>query len=799
MSLRILVLLQVAALLLSISSVAYAARPNIVIILADDLGWGDPQCYNQDSKIPTPAMNRLADEGIRFTDAHTPSAVCTPTRYGLLTGRYCWRSRLKSSVLDGFSPPLIEPERTTIASFLKQQGYATACIGKWHLGMQWTREDGSLEDVDRAPKGFRPGDNIDFTKPITGGPLAVGFDHYFGISASLDMPPYCWINGDRCQPVPTSSVATAKNTIFLNQTGGVAHSDFELHDVLPRLKEHATKWMRDHHASDPDQPFFLYLPLNSPHLPVAPSKPFLGKSQAGLYGDFVVETDDCVGAVLNTLDEIDEADSTLVLFTSDNGGLWHRWNSVESDDVQHYRPTPRANYTHEFDHQSNAHLRGTKADIWEGGHRVPFLVRWPEAIQAGQVCDQLVELNDVMATLADVVDKQLPEGAGEDSRSFRSLLEGASQPTRTLAIHHSLRGEFAIRSGDWKLMRSRGSGGFSTPRKMNPPRSSPRGQLYNLKEDLSETKNVWNENSKVVRKLLIELGDIVEPMNRQRVQFTSSADGTQQEAFVILPPKYNPNLPTPIVVSLHSWSADLTQRNLLERAVHDRGWIYLFPNFRGVNQTPEACGSRLAQQDIVDAVDWACREYNVDQQRIYLTGTSGGGHMTMMMSARYPKRWRAASAWVGISHLATWYGKHKGSKYGNMLEEVCGGSPGDSPEIDRQYSIRSPAVYLSNAREVALDISAGIQDGHAGSVPIRHSIDAFNVIARANGTKAVSETEIESLSTPTGRLAKPNDGDEGFDESFGRDFYLRRRSKAARLTIFEGGHEGIAEATVAWV
>ena len=785
------------ALLLLVST-AKADRPNVILILADDLGWGDPQCYNPDSKIPTPAMNRLADEGIRFNDAHTPSAVCTPTRYGLLTGRYCWRSRLKSSVLDGFSPPLIEEDQTTIPSFLRHHGYATACIGKWHLGMQWTRKDGSPEDLDRAPRGFRSGDNIDFTRRITGGPLAVGFDHYFGISASLDMPPYCWIEGDQCQPQPTSNVPTAKDTIFMNQTGGVADPGFKLDEVLARLKERATKWIRNQHKSNPDQPFFLYLPLNSPHLPVAPSEPFVGKSKAGLYGDFVAETDDCVDAILKTLDQIGETENTLVLFTSDNGGLWHQWKAAEADDIKHYQPTPRANYTHDFDHHSNAHLRGTKADIWEGGHRVPFLVRWPKEIKPGQVCDQIVELNDVIATLANIVGQRLPDGAGEDSLSFRSLLRGESKPTRPFAIHHSLRGEFAIRSGDWKLIKSRGSGGFSKPRRLTPTKSSPSGQLYNLKDDPSETKNVWNENPKVVARMLIALGDVAEPMNRSRTQFTSSLDGSQQEAFIILPADYDPHTPTPMVVSLHSWSADLKQRNVLERAVHDRGWIYLFPNFRGVNQTPEACGSRLAQQDVLDAVDWAQDQYNIDPKRIYLTGTSGGGHMTMMMSAKYPDRWRAASAWVGISHLATWYHKHAGSKYGNMMKKVCGGAPGDSPSVDTQYSMRSPAVYLAGAKDLALDISAGIHDGHTGSVPIRHSIDAFNVIASANGTPQISESEMESLSLPTGRLAKPNAGDEGFDESFGRKHYLRRHSKNARLTIFEGGHEGIAQATVAW-
>ena len=786
----------------SVAKAEPTTQPNVVLILADDMGWGDPTCYNSQSKTPTPAIDSIAQQGIRFTDAHTPSAVCTPTRYGLLTGRYCWRSRLKSSVLDGFSPPLIESERTTIASMLRSTGYATACVGKWHLGMQWTRNDGTPESVDRAPRGFRPGDVIDFTKPVTAGPLTVGFDYFYGISASLDMPPYCWINQDRCEPIPSSTVPTAKNTIFLNQTGGASDPNFKLHDVLPTLKQRATDWIIEHCDNRPEQPFFLYLPLNSPHLPVAPSDPFSGKSGAGDYGDFVVETDDCIGAVLATLENAQQSDNTIVIFTSDNGGLWHQWEPAEADDVQHYKPTPRAKYTADFQHYSNAHLRGTKADIWEGGHRVPFVAQWPKKIRAGQVCDHLIELNDLPATIARWAGCNLPAGAAEDSIDQSDVFMGATKPARTTAVHHSLRGNFALRSGKWKYMPDRGSGGFSHPRTIStkPNASKPNepiGQLYDLNADPSETKNLWSSQRKVVRDMTIKLGDIVEPLNRQTVRFESTADGTTQEAILIMPD--GPlNRDIPLVVSLHSWSANLRQRNTLEWLVNRRGWIYLFPNFRGVNQRPEACGSTLAQQDILDAIDFVCENHRVDEQQIFLTGTSGGGHMTMLMSARYPERFRAASAWVGISDLATWHQKHAGTKYGNMLEQVCGGRPGVSKAIDEEYKTRSPLTWMSGAKGVAIDLSAGIDDGHLGSVPIRHSIDAFNLIAKANGTEPVTEKEISELSQQNGRLAAAESGDEGFDLTFARKFYLRRKSKQARLTIFDGGHEGIASATMAW-
>jgi dipeptidyl aminopeptidase/acylaminoacyl peptidase len=285
--------------------------------------------------------------------------------------------------------------------------------------------------------------------------------------------------------------------------------------------------------------------------------------------------------------------------------------------------------------------------------------------------------------------------------------------------------------------------------------------------------------------------------DRQRFQFTSTADGTEQEAILILPDQLA-DAAVPMVVHLHSWSADLNQRSPLEQRVHDRGWIYLFPNFRGPNQTPQACGSPLAEQDILDAIAWVLERHRVDTERIYLTGASGGGHMTMLMAGRYPDRWRAASAWVGISDLVDWHRKHQGQRYGDMIEKCCGGAPGDSPEVDRQYAERSPLHVIAAAHQLPIDLLAGADDGHSGSVPISHSIRAFNRIAERNGTAPVSQAEIEQLSKLGGRLADPLPGDVGFDPALGRDFFLRRRSGPARLTIFDGGHESIEAATMAW-
>jgi arylsulfatase A-like enzyme len=505
-----ILLIQMAAWSVAGIAADDAGPPNVIVILADDLGYGDLHCYNADSKIPTPHSDRLAAGGLRFTDAHTPSSVCTPTRYGLLTGRYCWRTRLTSGVLDGFSPPLIEPDRPTLASFLKSHGYATACFGKWHLGMQWTRRDGAPETQDREPKVHRGGEHIDCTQPVPGGPLTIGFDTYFGISASLDMAPFCWIDGDRCSPAPDTEFSDAKQELFRTHSPGVGHSEFRLEDVSPTLKQRAVGWIDEHCIRSATQPFFLYLPLNSPHLPVAPSQPFLGTSQAGLYGDFVVETDDFVGAVVAALEKHHQLTNTLIVFTSDNGGLWHQWTPQEADDVAGYKPTPRSEYTAGFGHRSNGELRGTKADIFEGGHRVPFLVHWPRAIEKSQVVETPVELTDVFATVADAVGQPLPEAAAPDSCSFAPMFgrERLSSTERTTLVHHSIQGVFSIREQGWKYVESRGSGGFSTPRTVKPKPGETTGQLYNLTNDPLETKNLYAAEAERVQRLSQRLDEI---------------------------------------------------------------------------------------------------------------------------------------------------------------------------------------------------------------------------------------------------------------------------------------------------
>ncbi len=475
---------------------AASAPPNIVFILADDLGWGDLSCYNRESKIATPNLDRLASQGVRFTDAHTPSAVCTPTRYGLLTGRYCWRTRLKSGVLDGFDPPLIEPGRVTAASLLKQRGYATACVGKWHLGMQWTNLDGTPVGMRGAGEGFRPGYEVDFRRPVGGGPLSAGFDWYYGISASLDMSPYCFIENRRTVGIPDVRTPQDRD-LYMNQVPGVRTRDFKLEDVVPVSARKACEFLRGRKGAK--NPFFLYLAFSSPHLPVVPNREFEGRSKAGKYGDFVAEMDAAVGEVLAALEETGAAGNTLVMFASDNGGLWHWWDFEEADDVAGGKTTPRGEYVKKYGHQSNAWMRGTKADVWEGGHRVPFLARWPGRIRPGGVSDALICLTDLPATCAAIAGTPLPRDAGEDSFNLLpALVEG--KPVRDHVISHSLHGEFVVRQGDWKLIPSRGSGGFSTPRKVEAG-GGPKGQLYNLREDPRETRNRYAEQPGIVARL----------------------------------------------------------------------------------------------------------------------------------------------------------------------------------------------------------------------------------------------------------------------------------------------------------
>jgi arylsulfatase A len=466
-----------------------AAMPNIIFILCDDLGYGDVRCLNPQGKIPTPHADRFAGQGMIFTDAHSSSAVCTPTRYGLLTGRYNWRSRLQNGVMGGMSPPLIESGRLTVAALLKQHGYHTAAIGKWHLGMNWALKPDTKPFGDGIEKG-EDGWRVDFARPIQNAPTSAGFDYFFGIAASLDMVPYTFIENDRVQKIPMVDKAflmMGDRTNKLTRRGPAA-ADFEAEDVLPALTRRAVAYVQERAAdARRGKPFFLYLPLNAPHTPSVPSKEWRGRSRLNAYADFVMQTDATLGEISAVLDQTGLATNTLLIFTSDNGC------SPEADFKELAAKGHHPSHT----------FRGTKADHFEGGHRVPFIARWPGRVRAGSKTDQLVCLNDLMATCAEITGAKLPDHAGEDSVSFLPVLEGrATAPVRTSLVHHSINGSFAIREGNWKLALSPSSGGWSAPRPGTPAaRQLPPAQLYDLTRDPGETNNLASSHPQIVTRL----------------------------------------------------------------------------------------------------------------------------------------------------------------------------------------------------------------------------------------------------------------------------------------------------------
>ncbi len=475
------------ALVFSVTAFAAERRPpNILFILADDMGVGDVSALNPKSIWKTPHLDGLAHEGIRFTDAHSSSGVCTPTRYTLLTGRYSWRGRLKRGVLQGYSPSLIESGRLTLPGFLRAQGYATAMFGKWHLGL------------DFAKAGAKP-ENIDYTKPFGGGPLAHGFDRFFGISASLDMPPYVWLENDRVTQPPAGTVGNSPAP-KLWRTGPIG-GDFRMEDVQPKLTEKTIAFLGERAAARDGKPFFVYLAFAAPHTPTLPTEKFAGRTPTP-YGDFVLQIDADVGAILAALERHGLAKDTIVIFTTDNG----------------YAPAGNIPRLQNFGHDSSAGFRGTKSDAFEGGHRVPFVVRWPGVTPAGAQSAEVVGHLDVFATMAEVLGTKLPDDAAEDSVSMLALWRGGRASTsaavnpraRAALVHHSSEGEFAIREGRWKLILCPGSGGWSPPTRSPSPWTQskpdsfeglPPFQLYDLESDPAETTNLAAKHPEVVQRL----------------------------------------------------------------------------------------------------------------------------------------------------------------------------------------------------------------------------------------------------------------------------------------------------------
>lgn len=449
-----------AAALLAFNDIAAASRPNIVLILCDDLGYGDVQCLNlENGKIQTPHIDKIADQGMTFTDAHSGSSVCTPTRYGLLTGRYSWRTRLQSGVTGGYKPCLIAPDRLTVAGLLQKQGYATAILGKWHLDFQY-QDPVSGEMLKRPHRKLKKMPPVG--SKIPDGPVSRGFDTYHGFHHAGDM-----------------QAVIEDDTV-------IVHED-EI-NMLPRLTRKAVEYI-DARAKSPDQPFFLYVPLGSPHTPIVPSKEWQGKSELGPYGDFVMQTDATVGAITDALEKNGFADNTLLIFTSDNG-------CSKAANIPALRKQG---------HTVSAQYRGSKADLWEGGHRVPFLVRWPSKVESGSTSDQLITLVDVFATVSDITGEKAPAMA-EDSVSFLPALSGqAIQSTRKGVIHHSISGHFAYRQGKWKLLLAKASGGWTSPKENQAGADAPQAQLYDMENDPGEKNNLHLSHPEVAQRLLANL------------------------------------------------------------------------------------------------------------------------------------------------------------------------------------------------------------------------------------------------------------------------------------------------------
>lgn len=482
-------------------------KPNVVIIFADDMGYGDVSHLNPEARTFTPNIDNLARKGIVFSNAHASASVCTPSRYGLLTGRYAWRSASGGRVGNGFGKPVIEEGRQTIASLFKNDGYTTACIGKWHLGLDWQTKDGADQPGFNSKTGYS---NLDYTKKVTSGPNNYGFDYSFIHPASLDMPPYVFLRDHMTidpEVMLTSDIYpdrledteyywdkkhTDEHDVYWDKMvwwrRGEISNTFRIENCLTEILEDGISFIERHASEKPTEPFFLYLPLTGPHSPWMPTDQFKGKSSIGTYGDFMMNIDHVVGQVSETLKRLGMDDDTIIIFSSDNGAYWPQ----SEIDLQN--------------HDSNWGTRGQKGDVWDGGHRIPLIISWPSRIKDRMVYDHLVSLTDLFATFADLTGQKLQSGSGEDSSSFLHVLNGnTGKITRHSMIHQSSGGMYSIRMDGWKFIDGLGSGGFTAPSNLDPAPEGPSGQLYQIKTDTLESGNLFLQHPDIVKKLQKEL------------------------------------------------------------------------------------------------------------------------------------------------------------------------------------------------------------------------------------------------------------------------------------------------------
>lgn len=491
-------------------------HPNIIYFFVDDMGYGDVSSLNPEGKIQTPNIDRLAGEGMTFTDAHSTSAVCSPSRYSVLTGRYNWRSTLQRGIVGPYGDPLIAKNRMTVPGFLKPHGYHSACIGKWHLGQGWDfaadeasfyprvvpqadDAEGGSADFETTPEQRACWDEA-FAKPTAGGPTTCGFDYYFGVDIP-NWPPYCFIENDRTVGIPSEFLPSRLVGSHLANMSGPAMPYWHFEQLLPTWAKKAEGYIAERAAAD--EPFFLYLPMTSPHTPLSVNKAFIGKSGLNnLYADLVIETDAILGRVLASLEAHGIADNTLVIFTSDNGCAHYIGAREDGDGNFESALEPQG-------HCPSGPYRGYKSDAWDGGHRIPCIARWPSRIAPGSTCDQLVSLSDLMATCADIIGDTLPDTAGEDSVSLLPLLQGEDRPTRQHLVHHSIDGKFAIRDGHWKLVLCPGSGGWTKNDAEAAAEGLPLVQLYDLRADPGEQHNLQAKQPNRVRAMVTQLKQYV--------------------------------------------------------------------------------------------------------------------------------------------------------------------------------------------------------------------------------------------------------------------------------------------------
>lgn len=472
------------------------AAPNIVILYADDMGYGDLACQNPEAKLTTPNLDKLASQGMRFTDGHSSSGICSPSRFALLTGQYHWRRQ--HGIVNAMGPSIFKPGDVTIPMLLKQKNYNTGCIGKWHLGWDWDairKPDAQQVTVQGKTRKqtFYPSEAYDWTKPIPGGPLSVGFDYYFG-DGTINFPPYCWIENDRVVKAPTEELSLGgrktKEGNWEFRPGPMVEG-WDPYEVLPTLTKRGVEWIEQQSA---DQPFFLYFALPSPHAPIIPNEEFQGKTEAGGYGDFVFQTDWVAGQLLEALEAKGLADNTLVIFSSDNGPERYAFARMQR-----------------HQHASAGNLRGLKRDVWEGGHRVPWVIRWPGHVKPGSVTDETVSQVDLMATIAEACEVELPAGAAPDSYNLLPVLLGKdyNQPLREATVHNTYKQAYAIRQGDWLLLDAKSGQHSKAPKWYNELRGyesvETPGLLFNLADDIGQKHNRYTEKPEIVERMRLLL------------------------------------------------------------------------------------------------------------------------------------------------------------------------------------------------------------------------------------------------------------------------------------------------------